>query len=85
MENLISSQHNLFTSKIKLTEDQVNAKFETLNNKINGIKENSLPSILVRLQKVEAFETRLSKIENINQEFNFPASYKTLLDSNLGD
>ena len=41
--------------------------------------------MLVRLQKIEAFETRLANIEEINRKNDFPASLKTLLDSNLGN
>ncbi len=41
--------------------------------------------MLVRLQKVEAFETRLSNMEEINRKNDFPASFKTLLDSNLSN
>ena len=85
LDNLITQQNNLITSKIKINEDEVNAKSEILKNLINGIKDNSLPSMLVRLQNVEAFETRLSNMEEINLKNDFPASFKTLLDSNLGN
>jgi hypothetical protein len=49
------------------------------------MKDNLLPSMLERLQKLEAFETRLSNIEEINRQNDFPASFKTLLNSNLSN